>query len=197
MEKEEEHGGDFQEVWWETKYHLPNRHSRFNYTILTRLQKVFLHFSNWPTVVGSSVALSLLFADFSPPAWRDQFAGASSCWTGSLHGGMWNMQSPPKESHKGELILLYLQVWKVVKVFNIRLQWKSCKLHVSTALFVKPHAGIYWFTSKLWLMSDTIGEENGWWRTKNNGVWCTGITLWFLFINMFLEFELNLCLSEE
>lgn len=104
------------------------------------LRKVFFHFSNWPTVVGSSVALSLFFADFSPPAWRDQFAGASSCRTGSMHGGIWNVQSPPKESDKGELNLLYLQVWKVFKVFNIRLQWKASKLHVSTALFVHPHA---------------------------------------------------------
>lgn len=132
------------------------------------LQKVFLHFSNWRTVVGSSVALSLFFADFSPPAWRDQFAGASSCWIGSMHGGIWNIQSPPKESDKGELNLFYLQVWKVFTGFNIRLQWKTSKLHVSRALLVHPHAGIYcdcvekniiWNRkssySKLWL---TIGE---------------------------------------
>lgn len=107
------------------------------------LQKLFLHFSNWRTVVGSSVALSLFFADFSPPARRDQFAGASSCWVGSMHGGTWNIHSPPKQSDKGELNLLYLQVWKVFTAFNIRLQWKASKLHVSRALFVHHHAGIY------------------------------------------------------
>lgn len=83
----------------------------------------------------SSVALSLFFADFCPPAWRDQFAGASSCWTGSMHRGIWNRQPPPKESDKGELHLLHLQVWKVFQVFNIRLQWKASTRHVSTATF--------------------------------------------------------------
>lgn len=89
------------------------------------------------------MALSLLRADFSPPAWRDQFAAASSRWTGSVHGGIWNVQSPPRESDKSELNLLYLQVWKACEVFNMRLRWKASELQVSPALFVHPHAVTY------------------------------------------------------
>lgn len=81
MEKEEEHGGKLQDIWWKHQY------------INTQPLKCSTVFPTILSLFCSSVALSLFFADFSPPAWRDQSAGASSCWTGSMRGGIQNILS--------------------------------------------------------------------------------------------------------